>query len=70
MKGNLTRRGERSWRLKFDAGRNPVTGKREIKYVTLKGHQGAGTSRGDQDSRRRSHGRICRSKPGDGRDLR
>src|SRR5438132_3053395 len=37
MKGNLTRRGERSWRLKFDAGRNPLTGKREIKYVTLKG---------------------------------
>ena len=57
MKGNLTRRGERSWRLKFDAGRNPLTGKREIKYVTL--HQGTGASRGDQTSRGRSHGRIC-----------
>jgi integrase len=37
MKGNLTRRGEKSWRLKFDAGRDPVTGKRLTKYVTLRG---------------------------------
>jgi integrase len=37
MKGNLTRRGERSWRLKFDAGRDPATGKRLTKFVTLRG---------------------------------
>ncbi len=37
MKGNLSKRGGRSWRLKFDAGRDPVTGKRLTKYVTLKG---------------------------------
>jgi integrase len=37
MKGNLTRRGERSWRLKFDAGRDPATGKRATRYLTLKG---------------------------------
>jgi integrase len=34
MKGNLTRRGERSWRLKYDLASN---GKRETRYVTLKG---------------------------------
>jgi integrase len=37
VKGNLTRRGQHSWRLKFDAGRDPATGRRLIKYVTLKG---------------------------------
>src|SRR5262245_12423978 len=36
-RGNLTRRGERSWRLKFDDGRDPVTGKRISKFVTLHG---------------------------------
>jgi integrase len=37
MKGNLTRRGKNSWRLKFDAvGRDPATGKRDIKYVTIR----------------------------------
>jgi integrase len=35
MKGSLTRRGKMSWRLKFDAGRDPVTGERFTKYVTL-----------------------------------
>jgi integrase len=37
MKGNLTRRGRHSWRLKFDAGADPATGGRCTKYVTLKG---------------------------------
>ncbi len=36
MKGNITRRGKRSWRLKFDAGRD-ATGKRKIQYHTVKG---------------------------------
>jgi integrase len=36
MKGNLTRRGKRSWRLKFDAGRDPA-GKRITRFVTLRG---------------------------------
>ena len=34
MKGNLTRRGERSWRLKYDVAGN---GKRETRYTTLHG---------------------------------
>jgi integrase len=34
---NLTRRGKTSWRLKFDAGRDPATGKRITKFVTLRG---------------------------------
>jgi integrase len=37
VKGNLTRRGKKSWRLKFDAGRDPATGKRVTKFVTLRG---------------------------------
>jgi integrase len=36
MKGNLTRRGERSWRLKYDLGVDP-TGRRQTRYVTLRG---------------------------------
>ena len=37
MKGNLTRRGQTSWRLKFDIGRDPVAGRRITKFVTLRG---------------------------------
>jgi integrase len=37
MKGNLTRRGKASWRLKFDIGVDPVTGRRITKFVTLRG---------------------------------
>jgi integrase len=37
MRGNLTRRGKSSWRLKFEAGRDLVTQARITKYVTLKG---------------------------------
>lgn len=39
MKGNLTRRGKSSWRLKFDAGADPETGKRITKYHTLHGNK-------------------------------
>ena len=37
MKGNITRRGKNSWRLKFDTGRDPVTGKRDTQFVTVQG---------------------------------
>jgi integrase len=37
MTGNITRRGERSWRLKFDAGRDPASGKRLTRLVTVRG---------------------------------
>jgi integrase len=36
--GNITRRGARSWRLKFEAGeRDPASGKRQTRYVTVGG---------------------------------
>ena len=36
--GNLARRGKNSWRLKFEAGdRDPVTGKRLTRFVTVRG---------------------------------
>lgn len=38
MRGCIIRRGERSWRLKFEAGeRDPITGKRQTRYVTVRG---------------------------------
>jgi integrase len=37
MRGNITRRGKSSWRLKFDAERDVVTGKRQTRYVTVRG---------------------------------
>jgi integrase len=38
MAGNITRRGRSSWRLKYEAGdRDPLTGKRKTRYVTVRG---------------------------------
>jgi integrase len=45
VKGNITRRGKASWRLKFDDAPDPVTGKRRTRYVTIKGKR--------QDAQRR-----------------
>ena len=36
MKGNITRRGKTSWRLKFDVGRDSA-GARKIRFVTVRG---------------------------------
>lgn len=35
--GHVRRRGKASWEIKFDAGRDPITGKRRIRYVSFKG---------------------------------
>jgi integrase len=37
MNGHIRRRGKASWELKFDAGRDPATGKRLIQYHTFRG---------------------------------
>jgi integrase len=37
MRGNITRRGKQSWRIKFDAEPDPLTGARRIRYATVKG---------------------------------
>lgn len=37
MRGNITRRGKGSWRLKFDLGTDSITGKRLTQYVTVRG---------------------------------
>ena len=37
MKGHIRQRGERSFELKFDAGRGPATGKRKVQYHSFKG---------------------------------
>ncbi len=38
MTGNITRRGRNSWRLKFEIGeRDPITRKRQTRYVTMRG---------------------------------
>lgn len=37
MKGLIRQRGERCWELKFDAGRDPTTGRRKSQYVSFRG---------------------------------
>src|SRR4029453_8069647 len=37
MSGHIERRGKRSWRIKFDAGTHPATGKRITRRVTVQG---------------------------------
>jgi integrase len=37
MRGHIRQRGKRSWELKFDAGRDPATGKRNIRYHSFRG---------------------------------
>ena len=37
MRGNITRRGKSSWRIKFDLGRDQATGQRQIRFVTVRG---------------------------------
>jgi integrase len=37
VRGNITQRGRNSFRLKFDAGRNPATGNRIIRFHTFRG---------------------------------
>jgi integrase len=37
MTGHIRRRGEHSWELKFDNGRDPATGKRITRYASVKG---------------------------------
>jgi integrase len=36
-RGNITRRGKRSWRLKFECGVDPATGQRQTAFVTVRG---------------------------------
>jgi hypothetical protein len=40
MSGHIRRRGARSWELKFDLGRHPVTGKRETLITVSKAPSG------------------------------
>src|SRR5258705_12429082 len=37
MMGHIRQRGKRSFELKFDAGRDPATGQRNIQYASFKG---------------------------------
>jgi len=37
MKGHIQQRGKDSWRLKFDLGRDPATGKRRTRFMTVRG---------------------------------
>ena len=41
MRGNITRRGKASWRLKFETGVDPLTGRRQTRYVTVRGRRQA-----------------------------
>src|SRR5690242_3717787 len=37
MSGHIRAQGKGSWEIKFDLGRDPVTGKRVTKYATFRG---------------------------------
>jgi len=37
MRGNITRRGKSSWRIKFEVGHDPLTGKRKVHTETVRG---------------------------------
>ena len=37
MTGHIRRRGKAWWELKFDLGRDPLTGKRKVAYRSFKG---------------------------------
>jgi integrase len=37
MKGHIRRRGEQSWELKFDVGRDPLSGARKMAYHSFRG---------------------------------
>jgi len=37
MRGNITRRGKSSWRLKYEAGEPDASGRRRTRYVTVRG---------------------------------
>lgn len=37
MRGNITRRGKSSWRLKYEAGEPDASGRRQTRYVTVRG---------------------------------
>jgi integrase len=37
MAGNITRRGKRSWRIKYELPRDPATGERRVGYATIRG---------------------------------
>ncbi len=37
MTGTIRKRGQRSWGVRFDIGRDPATGKRRFRYLSVKG---------------------------------
>src|SRR5437762_13922901 len=37
MRGHIRRSGQRSWQLKYEAERDPATGRRRTFYATVKG---------------------------------
>ena len=37
MSGSITRRGKNSWRIKYEIDRDPVTGMRQTRYLTVRG---------------------------------
>ena len=39
MRGNITQRGEKSWRIKYEIGRDPVTGRRRSNFETVQGNK-------------------------------
>ena len=62
MRGNITRRGKSSWRIKFDVG--TTGGEREHQIRHRARNKAAGAGRGGQDHRRHCHRPIRRRQRG------
>ncbi len=69
MRGNITQRGNRSWRLKFDAGRD-AAGQRKIQYETFRGTKREAQNRLAVLIASVGQGSLCRAEQGDGRRIR
>lgn len=65
MKGHIRRRGERSWELKFDLGRDPVTGKRQSRHVSFKGTKREAETELTRLLNERNQGDTCRPNQND-----
>ena len=56
--GHIRQRGQQSWELKFDLGRDPITGKRISRYVTFRGTKRQAQAELNRLLNRRNEGRY------------
>ena len=58
MRGNITRRGKCSWRIKFEVGHDPLTGKRRVHVETVHGTKADAVTRLSERLAERGKGQL------------